>query len=113
MIGPRAQIRELFRAHRPLPAHAGNHDRPRMAELLALFIPKWNGPAAKLVESLHRIDQVAVKSVSPHFSVGQHVQASPELEGNRLIDGAVLYQLEFRIREPAFRELFARFLKIS
>src|SRR5579863_10438729 len=113
MVGSRAQIRELFGAHVSLPAQTGNHDRPGMAQFLAFFIAKWNGPAAKLVEPLHRIDQMSIESVTPHFSVGQHVQAIPELEGHGLIDGAVFQSLEFRIREPVRRKLFARFLKIS
>jgi hypothetical protein len=84
-----------------------------VAELLALFVAKWNGPAPKLVEPLHRIDQVAVESISPHFSVGQHVQTRPELESNRLIDSTVFQTLEVRIRESALRGLFARFLEIG
>src|ERR1700674_2001919 len=113
MIGPCAQICEFFSAHVALPAQAGNDNRSGLADFFALFGVKWDGPAPKLVEPFRSIDQVPEECVSPHLSVRQRVQAGPQLEGNRLIDGAVFQSLEFRIREPARRELFARLLKIS
>src|SRR5258708_33006737 len=113
MIGACAQICEFFRAHVPLPAQAGNHNWPGLHDFLTLFIVKWDGPASKLVEPFHRIDQVTEECVSPHLPVRQRVQAGPELEGNRFIDSAVLYSLEFRIRELARRVIFTSFLEVG
>jgi hypothetical protein len=93
-------------------ADAGHHHRARVAEFLPFFVAERDGPASKLVEPFHRVNQVTVEGVSPHFPVGQYVDADAELEGDRLVNGTVLHTLEFHVRQFPGRELVARFFKV-
>jgi hypothetical protein len=80
---------------------------------VTLLVVKRDRPAAELVVSFCRIDQMAEERIAPHFAIGDHVQARLRLQGNSLIDGAIFDLLELGIADLACPASFARFLQIS
>ena len=57
--------------------------------LFSLFITKRDRPAAVLVKAFDGVNHVPVKSVSPHFSIGQHIKAGAKLKRHGFIDRAI------------------------
>ena len=71
-----------------------DNDGPGLDYLLPGFVAKGNCPAAKLIVSLHRVDEVTVECVPAHLSIGDHVKARAFLKLDRFIDGLVFNLLE-------------------
>ena len=60
----RPEKRPLLAAHASLPPQPVDHDRALEDQLLPTVVAEGNRPAALAVESLERIDEVAIKGVS-------------------------------------------------
>src|SRR5215831_18111679 len=63
-------------------------------------------PGAEAVDSL---DHLTLEGKPPHFAVGHDVEPRCLLEGDRLIDGPVLYGLELGVTETPGLPLAPRF----
>ena len=74
----------------------------------AALVVERNRPAAQLVESFERLDQVAEKCVATLFAVGDNVEAGGFLERDGLVDRAVFDRLERGRRDRARFQLLAR-----
>ena len=78
-----------------------DHDRPLQPRLLPLVVPERDAPAAELVESLERVDQVSVERIAAELAVGDDVEAGGLLQRDGLGDRAILDRLELRVGERA------------
>src|SRR5437870_10671041 len=83
------------------PADHAEIDRPLAAPLSdgAVAMPMApqeciDVPGAEAVDSLGHL---ALERKPPHFAVGHDVEPGCLLEGNGLVDGAILYGLELRV----------------
>src|SRR6185437_16659720 len=97
MIGAGVQVAKLFRAQVPPALEARHDDRSLEDERITLLIAEGYGPTAVFVESLHRVDKVAIKGIAAHFTIGDNIQSGGELKGYRLVDRAVLPAFEFGV----------------
>ena len=63
-------------------------------------------------ETRHGLGHLALEGQPAHLPVGDHLQARRFLEGDGLIDGAVLDGLEPGLRDTAGRQVLLRFEKL-
>src|ERR1700737_100414 len=63
-------------------------------------------PGAKAVD---RLDHLTLEGKPPHFAIGHDVEPRCLLEGDGLIDGAILYCLELRVSKTSGHPVVARF----
>ena len=112
VLGARAHVSKFFGAERPFATQLGNDHRARQNQLLALFVPERNCPAAVFVEAFNGVNQVSVESVAAHLAVGDHFHPCENLQVDAFVDGPVFHLLERSVRELSRREPVASFLKI-
>src|SRR5262249_3737774 len=108
-----AEVRGAKRLFPPQPASHPEIDRPVAASFphgpLAMPMAPQECidiPGAEAVDSL---DYLALEGKPPHFAVGHDVEPRCLLEGDGLIDGAVLYGLELGVTETPGLPLVPRF----
>src|SRR5439155_25446662 len=105
---PRPQVAELLRAHAAPPSEALHDDGSPERELLARLVAERDGPAAELVESVERVNQVAEERVAPLLAVGDHIEPRRLLERDGLVHGLVLDALEHGRVEATGLEALSR-----
>jgi hypothetical protein len=95
------------------PADDAEIDRPVAASLphRAVAMPMApqeciDVPGAEAVDSLGHL---ALERKPPHFAVGHDVEPRCLLEGDGLIDGAILYGLELRVTKTPSHPVIPRF----
>src|SRR6266702_4008633 len=111
-----AQINELLGGKMPFAHEPADHaeiDRPLAAPLPdgAVAMPMApqeciDVPGAEAVYSLRHL---ALERKPPHFAIGHDVEPRCLLEGDGLIDGAILYGLELRVTKTPGHPVVPRF----
>src|SRR5262249_58520521 len=96
-----AQIGELLGGKMPLvhePADHAEIDRPVAASLTEGAVAMPMAPQECIdvpgAEAVHSLGHLALKREPPHLAVGDDVEPRCLLQGDGLIDGAILYGLE-------------------
>jgi len=83
MSRERPKKRPLLAAHASLPAQWIDHYGAFEDQLLSMLVPEGNRPAALAIESLERVDEVAIESVSTELAIGHDIDAGPSLKLDR------------------------------
>ena len=94
LVRPASKIGELLYAHLPPPPQPIDDDRTLEGRFSPLSVAKRDRPAGVPVESVEGLDQVAVKGVATHLSVGDDVEPGRFLQRDRLVDGPILEAFE-------------------
>src|SRR5215469_668478 len=110
MTGSRSQISKLFGAQGAFPAEFRDHNWPWHNHFVALLVAKWNGPASKFVEALHRVNQVPKKCITAHLAISNHCQPCGLLQLDGFVNCPIFDGLEFRVADLSFLMPLARFL---
>src|SRR5713101_5794450 len=113
MFCPRTQVSEFFRAERTLAAQSGNHYRSWQNQFFSLLISERNSPATELVEPFYGVDQMTVKCITSHLTIGDNLAAGTNLHFDCFVDRAILHLLECGISQLVRCILIPSFLQVS
>jgi hypothetical protein len=106
--GAAAQVGEFLDRHLAAPLQFLDDDRTLQRRFMPLAVAEGDRPARVLVESLERLDQVAVERVATHLTVGHDVEPRLLLHRDGLVDGAILHLFAGSGRQLAAFQLRVR-----
>lgn len=106
------QVGELLGTHIPSPAEPVDHGRAAEGHLTTFLIAEGHRHAARAVEPLERLQEMAEERETALLAVGKDIEPRLLLEPDRLIDRAVLDTLELGRAQLASVEALTRLLQV-